>query len=371
MKKIGKKVLFLATNDKNPRNGEGSFLRLKDGRIMFAFTQYYGDTWEDHATARIAACYSDDEGENWTEPTVLIEKGKNDLNIMSVSLLRMKNGDIGILYLRKFLKENNLLCVPHFCRSCDEGKTFSSPVPVLNGDGFFVVNNDRIIKLKNGRIIIPIAYHGQDGNSILPGKLFTCFSDDDGFSWHKSERYVTSFNNDNTQLQEPGVFELNDGRIWMWCRTAYGCQYQSFSVDGGNFWDPISPNYRFTSPDSPMQVKTVGKYTIAIFNPLGYNCLRTDVEAWRSPKRTPFVCAVSNDGGESFIDMSKTFKNGGFDEFINNCYLIEDDTTNSYCYPAVIEVKDGFLVAYFHSNNTNNCLNSTKISKIRFNEFEG
>ena len=53
-----------------------------------------------------------------------------------------------------------------------------------------------------------------------------------------------------------------------------------------------------------------------------------------------------------------------------NCYLLEDDTTNSYCYPTIIEVDDGFLVAYYHSNGTNMCLNSTKITKVRFEELD-
>ena len=53
MKKIGREVAFLATSEKNPRNGEGSFLRLSDGRIMYAYTEYYGDSWEDHAIARL------------------------------------------------------------------------------------------------------------------------------------------------------------------------------------------------------------------------------------------------------------------------------------------------------------------------------
>ena len=43
MKKIGKEVLFLSTSEENPRNGEGCFIKAKDGRIMFVFTQYYGD----------------------------------------------------------------------------------------------------------------------------------------------------------------------------------------------------------------------------------------------------------------------------------------------------------------------------------------
>ena len=102
MKKIGREVAFLATGAQNPRNGEGSFLRLSDGRIMYAYTEYYGDSWEDHATARISAVFSPDEGESWSQPSVLIEKDADTVNIMSVSLFRMKNGDVGCLYLRRY-----------------------------------------------------------------------------------------------------------------------------------------------------------------------------------------------------------------------------------------------------------------------------
>ena len=34
------------------------------------------------------------------------------------------------------------------------------------------------------------------------------------------------------------------------------------------------------------------------------------------------------------------------------------------------ETEDGFLVAYYHSNGTGVCLNSTKITKITYNEIE-
>ena len=34
MKKIGREVLFLNSKENNPRNGEGTFLRLKNGNIV-------------------------------------------------------------------------------------------------------------------------------------------------------------------------------------------------------------------------------------------------------------------------------------------------------------------------------------------------
>lgn len=369
MKRIGKEVFFLGTSKKNPRNGEGSLLRLKDDRIMYAYTQYYGDDWDDHSTARIAVCYSCDEGESWTDGGVLLEKDDEALNFMSVSLMRMQNGDIGLMYLRKSMCGDDLLCMPYIVRSTDEGKTFGEPVPCISVNGFYIVNNDRLVRLKSGRILCPAAYHGESGLRYRPGVLRVCYSDDDGRSWNMSPCIVRSPYDDYTQLQEPGVYELPDGRVWMWCRTAYGHQYQCFSNDGGVSWSEIVPCFRFTSPDSPMQVRTVGGYTVAVFNPLSYNCLREDKECWKSPKRTPYVCAVSGDGGLSFIDMFETFRNGGFDEFVEACYLLEDDRSNSYCYPAILEVEDGFIVAYYHSNNTDVCLNSTKIIKVRFDEL--
>ena len=370
MKKIGKEVLFLETSEHNPRNGEGSMIRLNDGRIMYAYTDYYGTAGDDHATARISAYYSSDEGETWVDGGVLVAKDDDAMNFMSISLLRMQNGDLGVAYLRKAMKGDDLLCMPYLVRSSDEGKTFSEPVSCFVEDGYYVVNNDRFAKLSNGRILLPAAYHGDSGYRARAGMLKVAYSDDDGVTWKMSETVVRSPYDDNIQLQEPGIIELSDGRVWMWCRTAYGHQYQCFSNDGGITWGEIMPAFRFTSPDSPMQVRKVGEYTLAVFNPLAYNCLRSDTEMWKSPKRTHYVCAVSRDGGLSFVDMKKTFCNGGFDNFVESCYLLEDDQTNSYCYPAILGVDGGFLVAYYHSNGAESCLNCSKITKVLFEEIE-
>ena len=74
MKKIGRQVLFLKTGSGNPRNGEGSFLRRRDGSILFGYTEYTGESWNDHASARLSYVISRDEGESWGEKGVLLEK---------------------------------------------------------------------------------------------------------------------------------------------------------------------------------------------------------------------------------------------------------------------------------------------------------
>ena len=101
MRKLGKEVLFIEAKENNLRNGEGSFIRLKDGRIMFGYTEFYGNDWEDEATANISVIYSSDEGETWTKPEILFKKPEDAVNIMSFSFLRMGNGDIGAFYIIK------------------------------------------------------------------------------------------------------------------------------------------------------------------------------------------------------------------------------------------------------------------------------
>ena len=119
-----------------------------------------------------------------------------------------------------------------------------------------------------------------------------------------------------------------------------------------------------------MRVKKFSGYSVAVFNPIPFYCISTETEAWSSPKRTPIVCAISRDDARSFSRRGVSFVNGGLREFSKNVCLLEDDYTNSYCYPSLIETKDGFLVSYYHSNNTPYCLKASKIVKVLREEIE-
>ena len=380
MKHIGRSVLFLAAKPGNPRNGESTFLRLPDGRIMFAYTEYYGDSWEDHAIAHLCACTSADEGETWTGPRVILEKDERALNIMSPSLVRMNNGDLGIFYLRKEkMPDNGQICMPKFRRSKDEGLTWSEPQDTGFPEGYYCGINDCAVRLKSGRILYPASYHGirydaygtctLDLSAQKNSDVRFTYSDDDGMTWQVLPAVLKTPYDDRHGFAEPGVYEHEDGTLWCWFRTGYGFQYHSHSADGGVTWDPAEPNFCFTSPDAPMRVKRVGPYVAAVFNPIAFNCLRENSEVWGSPKRTPIVCALSADDGHSFADRGICGINGGLRAFSEHCFLLETDRTDSYCYPSIQETADGFLVSYYHSNGTPACLNSSKIVKIRWEEL--
>lgn len=355
MKKIGREVLFIEAKNNNLRNGEGSFIRLNDGRIMFAYTEFYGDDWEDEATANIAAIYSSDEGETWTEPEILFKKPEDAVNIMSFSFLRMGNGDIGAFYIIKNDDRTDKIVLT---RSSDEGKTWSEYVnclDCLDEADYYVINNDRIVRLATGRIIIAVARHTVLNTELdfTPGVICFFISDDDGRSWYKTEvEFPCPFPSNPDGYEEPGIYIKADGTLWCYIRTSLGFQFECFSKDDGITWTTPEPNLFFSSACSPMLVRDCGKFTVAVFNPVPEHLLREDSEPWG---RTPYVMAVSKDRGETFER--------------ENVYYLEDDTTNGYCYPAIIECNDGFLVAYYHSNGTDCCLNSTRITKINYDEI--
>lgn len=356
MKKIGKQVLFLETSANNPRNGEGAFIKLKDGAILFGFTEFTGKEWDDDAQAHIAFVVSYDEGNSWSEKQKLFEKDKASKNIMSLSFLRMNNDDIGAFYIVKNADETDKIV---FRRSSDEGKNWSEPIncmECLPRQDYYVLNNDRVLKLSDGRILFAVARHTVLINKdvFMPGEICFFFSDDDGASWQKTAtEFRCPFPDNPDGYEEPGLYELADGKIWCYIRTSLGFQFECFSSDKGKTWSPPQPNLFFSSACSPMLVKDCGKITAAIFNPVPEHILRKDSEPWG---RTPFVMAVSK-------DRAKTFSK-------ENIFFLEDDLSNGYCYPAVFAGDNYMLAAYYHSNNTDVCLNSTKIIKIMYDEID-
>lgn len=359
MKKIGREVLFLNSKEGNPRNGEGTFIRLKNGAILFVYSKFSGNDWGDECAADIASYTSYDEGETWVDERIIFSHDDDSRNYMCPSLIRLNNGDIGLIFLKKAKKNES--SIPCFSRSSDEGKTFSSPQKFSDDvSTYWVIENDHAIRLSCGRLLLPANMHSKliDGEVKIIGHGLKCIfaSDDDGNSWREiAERQDIPFaDKSDTGLQETTLYQHENGRIRALSRTDLAFQFECFSDDNGETWTSPSPDRFFSSPDSPLLMKKVGNLTVAVFNPIPNYTTRpnADGNTWG---RTPLVCAVSEDDGNTF-DSNKIF-------------ALEDDPENGYCYPAIIEGDGYFLVSYYHSNNTESPLTSCKIIKIMFDEI--
>jgi len=340
-------------DEKYSRHSEGDFLRLKDGRILFIYSRFT-ESYDDGAPSDLVAAFSCNEGETWSEPETVIPAAMYGAkNVMSVSLLRMANGDVGLFYI---VKQSASVSRMMLSRSDDEGKTFSRHVECTLPDraGYYVLNNDRVERLSTGRLVMPLAFHrgGHGENAYFDGRSFTCFllSDDDGETRREAPDTVSPpFTRTGSGLQEPGVIEKKNGVLWGYSRTDKMYQYEYFSIDGGEHWTVPQPS-RFTSPCSPMKIdrhpKTGDLY--AFWNPIPeYNGRYTSRAGWG---RTPLVWAVSRDDGATW----------------SNYTVIEGHEEHGYCYPAVFFTNDGCaLVAYCSGGPADGiCLARLTIQKI-------
>lgn len=315
-------VLSLQPGPDNPRNSEGDFINLNDGRILFVYSHYYGTSSSDYATAYLAGRYSDDGGITWTQEDEIILENEGGMNVMSVSLLRLKNGDIALFYLRKNSTQD---CIPMMRLSKDETNSWSEAIPcITDKQGYFVLNNARVIQLDNGRLLMPVALHQLPGeNWVDKADLYNYYSEDNGTTWHSSTQVP---NNSNIITQEPGVIELKDGRIMMYIRSSGGFQQLSYSSDKGETWSHIETS-NIPSPLSPATIEKIpgsNDWLLVWNNNDGTNPVIKD-------KRTPITAAISKDEGKSWINVTN----------------IQQDQDGWYCYIAIHFVnKNDVLLGY-------------------------
>jgi len=340
-------ALTLEPGPGNPRNSEGDFVELKDGRILFIYTHYDGESTSDHASAYLAGRFSSDQGKTWTEEDQLILENEGDMNIMSVSLLRLSDGSIALFYLRKNSTSD---CIPMMRISTDEAKTWSEPQPVITDiPGYYVLNNDRVVQLESGRLLAPVALHKTPDSDWRNGAdIYVYHSDDLGKSWQCSRQVP---NPEGVMLQEPGMVELTDNRLMMLMRTDAGVQYQSYSEDRGNSWSAAAPT-RITSPLSPASVEKIPGTDdlLLVWN----NNLSEDAQT--AQLRTPLNIAISRDGGKSWEHEQ----------------VLENDPEGWYCYTAITFVGDHLLLAHCAGNRpAGTGLSVTQISRLSLDWLYG
>lgn len=335
---IGKEmVLRLEPGVNNPRNSEGSFITLKDGRIIFVYSHFTGSSSGDFGSAYLAGRYSGDGGKTWDQESKLIVKQEGQTNVMSVSLLRLKNGDIALFYVKK---NSNSDCIPIMRISKDETKSWSDPIVCINDKkGYFVLNNDRVVQLKSNRLVMAVSLHKTPEDSLFnaKGKIFTYYSDNNGLTWNTSGQEIP--NPENLLLQEPGLIELKNSDLMMFLRTNMGVQYVSYSKDKGETWSPVEPG-NIISPRSPASIKRIPstKDLLLVWNNNG-----------NDNKRTPLNIAISKDDGKTWEGIK----------------TIEDDPDGWYCYTAIHFAGRNVLLSYCAGSQLKKAhLSTTQITRL-------
>jgi Neuraminidase (sialidase) len=336
--------LTLAPQPCNPRNSEGDFIQLKDGRWLFVYTHFTGGA-KDHSTALLASRESSDGGKSWSDKDQIVLPNEGGFNVMSVSLLRLKSGQIALFYLRKNSLQD---CRPMMRLSGDEAKTWSSPIECITDEvGYYVLNNSRVIQLSGGRLVMPTALHVFDRGRLQPGRIIVYLSDDAGNTWRRSRSVLDrDASGARINLMEPGVVEVSTNHILMVIRTELGCQYYSESNDQGETWTTPYAS-KLLSPEAPAtlaRIPSTGDLLVVWNNHEG------QPEAYRRrqpPIRTPLGAAISRDGGKTW-GMHK---------------LIEAESGHGYCYTAIAFSGERVLLG-FCAHASSYGLETTQISSF-------
>src|SRR5207253_4325559 len=171
--------------------------------------------------------------------------------------------------------------------SSDEGKTWGEASRVSVRGGYHVVNNARVIRTSQNRMLVPAAYVDRIDKNFDRQSTLVLYSDDDGGTWRESN--VLSFNG---PLMEPGVAECADGSIYMTIRTATGVLYEARSHDGGETWKDFGP----TKLPSPAAPSTVVRDPAS--NDLWMFWCNNAKGQWKG--RSPQVLAISRDNGKTW-----------------------------------------------------------------------
>jgi hypothetical protein len=333
------KVPILPPQVNNPRNSEGDFLLLKDGLLIFVYTKFLGSKDGDEAPAELAARYSGDRGRSWSLKDVQVVQNEGGHNVMSVSLLRLSRDEIGLFYLRKNSMQD---CRMYLRRSTDEAHTWGDAEPCIPDEGYYVVNNDRVVALSSGRLVIPAARHCVPGGRWVNRATAVVYvSDDSGKTWKKSATELEAPERSRSGLQEPLVVELKDGRLMMLARTDLGCQVRSFSADRGETWSPPEET-DIRSPLSPASVARIPQTgdLMMVWND------HARIPAELKDRRTPFSVALSRDEGKTW-GPSKT---------------LDDDPDGWFCYTAIEFVDERVLLAHCAGDPKVGKLNRTRLT---------
>ncbi|MCZ6793386.1 MAG: sialidase family protein [Planctomycetota bacterium] len=322
--------VYPATAD-HPRYSEGSLLELADGALAFATTEFAGGG-QDHAAARIVVRVSADGGRTWG-PTRVLQENVGQQNVMSVSLLRLAwpvHESIGMFYLVKNGPDDLHVALKV---SGDELRSFGESIPVTTGPGYHVMNNDRVVRLLDGRLLCPVAWT-RDVRRENHFVSICFFSDDEGRSWVRSHGVVDL---PRRGAMEPGVVELRDGRLLMILRTQLGRIWASHSADRGESWSEATP-WSVESPEAPAtlgRIPSTGDLLL-IWNP-------THVPgAGHGGRRTPLAAAVSADEGRTWMRPR----------------LLESSAESTYAYTSLVFHGERALMSYYVRDEKNGAISS-------------
>ena len=299
----------------HPRNDHQLIFPLAGDRLLLVWARYYADRpsqvarrrpedravdSHDEMPCRLVGRISTDRARTWG-PVFTLQENRWRCNVKHPNLLRLNSGELLFTFTGwdHFNDKRELYAK----RSADEGEHWSEPAQI-SVTGWHCQNNDHILRLRSGRIVLPA--HGGGGCHFSYDKAdydglrsYMLLSDDDGRTWRPGRGQLGL---PDSCVHEPGVVELRDGRLLAMVRTNKGRLHQAHSADGGETWTTPAPVPQgLPTPQSPPLLKRIPATGDLL---LIWNAASSS----GNHPRMPLTAAISRDDGATwgcFADLDR------------------------------------------------------------------
>ena len=288
------------------RNGEASFIPLKDGSLLLLYGAHSkpGD-WD---RGEIRQIRSRDGGKTWSEPETVFSDPKRSL--FQCSLARLPSGDLGLTHSSL---ANGTDAIKVFRRSSDDGKIWSEPIVISDKAHAYTTGPwDKLYVLESGRVLALLHCNLKPNTTKQGGPLgsYAVYSDDDGKTWSRSPANEVLHVADNPYrahewgFWEPALVEHAPGKLLMLGRTPNGWLWESRSADNGTTWsmpvktavpNPVAP---------PVLTRVPGTDTLVLIqNP------EVDLKSgWHGGPRRALAFRTSTDGGRTWSEPTDLYR---------------------------------------------------------------
>ena len=190
--------------------------------VLRAGPEEEGGQQHDQMPCRLSARISNDAGRSWGH-RFIVQDNLWKLNVKHPNLIRAHSGELLFFFTgwNDFNRDRRI----YMKRSPDDGETWSEPKPI-SGTGFHCCNNDHVLRLSTGRVLLPFHHSddfGFEKERYHSLKSYVYYTDDDFANYHRCK---TPMAVDGSAAHEPSIAELADGSLLALLRTSKGCQYR-------------------------------------------------------------------------------------------------------------------------------------------------
>ena len=230
-----------------------------------------------------------------------------------------ETGSVHFLFCQEYMR-----CF--YCRSDDDGQTFSTPVEITAAFEPFRKHYDwkvlatgpgHGVQLNSGRLIVPVWLStGTGGHAHRPSVISTIYSDDHGATWHCGE-IVANESDPLVNPSESVAVALADGGVLLNMRSEATAHRRAFSIspNGATGWSRPAFDEALVEPICMASMCRLsgaavgGKNRVLFSNPDNLARAKGQAEAGKSRDRKNLTIKLSYDECQAW-PVSKTLEAG-------------------------------------------------------------